>query len=193
MSTNVWEPQRDTRADLCVSLNVHQVRMAWEDGEQRQRQALKMAASRHGDTGAGRTSLTWWHVRGRAAEIGLASWLHGHAASIAYGADHFDIAPPWAVQVKSVAEKNAALTIGLDKRHCWTCPYILVWVPDIGYCEILGWATAAEVRHNGNAITWHEGGRSISLPRASLHAMPDQDGIPAGWRMGPQSICPEGR
>ena len=154
--------------------------------------------SRHGDNPADPMQLIWWSVRGRATEIALCKYLGVEDSPLALSwreaqSGHFDTPPPWAVQVKSVGHATAGLTIGLSKRHCWHCPYVLAYAPDVVAVCLIGWATAAEVRNKGYQVRWARGGSSMILPQRELHPMPATDLHARSWRYGRHSPCPYGR
>lgn len=188
-----------------VMLNDAECQRAWAEGEARQRAAHTARASTHGDNRQDYITQAWYHVQGRAAELALCRWLGVIAPpdSDYYGeqSGHFDTPPPWAVQVKSTGSVRAGLTIGLSKRHCWRCPYVLAYVLDVCLVRLVGWAPAAQVRTEGYQVTWARGGRSIILQRELLRPLPSEDvqakgwhrGAPLCWQRGEHSLCPHGR
>jgi hypothetical protein len=185
---------------IVIGLNEAACQQAWAEGEEMRRRAVVERARRYGDSITDSAAKTWHHVRGRAAELAVEHWLglpllpmvSWHEERIQR---HFDVAEPWAVQVKSVNSANDNLHVGLPpKRDCWTCPYILVWSQDVSLHTLLGWATGSEVKEHGYGVTWAAGGKSICLPQNRLHSIPGPTVLHVRmFHRGMHSICPAGR
>ena len=182
-----------------IGLDAPACKQAWAEGETRQQNARKARARTHHDQGDGSTQ-SWYNVRGRSAELAVEHWLGlPLIPDISWRQErqrrHFDTTPPWCVQVKAIGSPNGTLNVDLPpKRDCWTCPYILVYSPDICMHVLIGWATGPEVRQYGYQVRWPGGGKSICLPQKFLHPMPGPTILHARmFHQGAHSICPAGR